>query len=641
MARILPSNPMLRSVAVLVATLGLVACDPPDTDPGPGSVPDITGVMEGSVLYAGQRPDCERNEAGEATAVRGNVILLLFDYDNPPPPAGSATSATSLLVVLGTDLFDLADCMPADPTPEDLTQVITRSTGFTWPDIALAQGEGATRDYQVRAFFDRDQDFNPFFSVRRLATRGDVAGGAFESTAANPPQFERLAFGSIDDVAANGQVLSGVAVTLGALVNTELPASELGPTTRGLSSEATVPSTTDALQREQQIVDLTEMRISLIDPTRQDWAETLQAAGMSIDPHPSGYGYFTLPVDANRDGMQDPHPTLGAAGILWEHPIVILRRARNPVELAVGIPDAVIIATVRPSQTLSKDTFAPAMDIGVAPVAAVTLNPAVAECRVPYLAPGNVAELYERIPAECQELPTGNYDVNILSGTAGGRAVNYREQLLADMPGLPAAVLDGVVRTRTDNDWYIEGGQSSSQAWSIPNELGCPDPQYRPNGFDPNGDPIAVSQVDPDPFTTCGPPEGPCDDSQTNMQCSQGPAGRFSVVDLNPGNAPDATDNTPGHGIATCQTATSTIDGSMREVRYMDIPDVCCEPIQHLCGLPLCPLRDVGVRPNGDVRAIRELREVGVDYRLEEDGSVTPLCTPFLMPASCCDGSLP
>jgi hypothetical protein len=641
MARILMSHPMLRPMAALGTALALVACDPPETDPGPGSVPDVSGVIEGTVLYVGQRPECDRNEAGEPTAVRGNTILLLFDYDNPPPPQGSATSATSLLVVLGSDMFELDDCMPAEPTAEDLAQVITRSAAFAWPDIALARGENATRSYQIRGFFDRDQDFNPFFSVRRLATRGDVAGGAFVNTAANPPQFERVTFGSIDDVAANGQIVSGVAVTLGAVVNTELPASEIVAGTQGLSSEATIPTTTDALMREQLIWDQTRMRISLIDPERQDWAETLRAAGMSIDPAPSGFGYFTLPVDANRDGAQDFHPTLGTGGILWQHPIVILRRARNPIEVAVGVPDTVIIATVRPSQTLSKSTFDPAIDIAVPGIAAVTLNPAAPECRVPYLAPGNLAELYERIPVDCQELPTGNYDVNILTGIAGGRAVNYRDRLAMDMPGLPPAVLDSLVRGRTDNDWIIEGGQSSSQAWSIPNELGCPDPQYRPNGFDSDGNPITVSQVDPDPRTTCGPPEGPCDDSATNMHCSQGPQGRFSVVDLTPGNAPDASNNTPGHGIAACQTATSGMTGMMREVRYMDVPDVCCEAVQHLCNLPLCPLRDDGVRPNGEVRAIREIRQLDTDYRVNEDGSITPLCTPFLMPASCCDAALP
>lgn len=627
----------LTTIAVGCA-LALAGCITPETDePGEGSVPDVSGSIEGTVLYVGQRPECAGE--GDARTVRGNVALLLFYADNPPPPQGSAASAESLFILPGSELFELSDCLPAEPTPEDLTTVITRSAEFAWPDIELARGMDASVDYQIRAFYDRDGDFNPFFSVRRLATKGDVAGGAFVNTAANPPQFARIRFGSADEppIRDQGQVVRGVAVTLGALVNTELPASQLGEGTRALSSEAVVPATSDPVMREQLLWDYSRMRLSLIDPTSQSWAQTLGAAGMSIDPHPSGYAWFILPVDADRDGEQDPHPTLGAGGVMWEHPIVILRRARNPVELRAGIPDAVIIASVRPTQTLSKDTFDPDIDIAVAPIAAVTLDATNPACRVPYIAPGNLAETYERIPVDCQELPTGNYDVNVLTGIAGGRAVDYRQRLMTEMPELPAAVLDSLVGARTDNDWIIEGGSSSSQAWSIPNELGCPDPIYRPNALDEEGNPIAVSQVDEDPLTNCGPPEGACDDSDTNMQCSQGPAGRFSVVDPDGGNAPDASDQSPGHGVASCQTAVRASTMMPDTVEYMDIPDACCGAVAHLCGLPLCPLRDVAALPNGDVRAIREMRVVGEDFSVGEDGSITPLCVPFLMPASCCD----
>ena len=34
----------------------------------------------------------------------------------------------------------------------------------------------------------------------------------------------------------------------------------------------------------------------------------------------------------------------------------------------------------------------------------------------------NLAETYEVGPTECQELPTGNYDVSVLAGIAGGAA---------------------------------------------------------------------------------------------------------------------------------------------------------------------------------------------------------------------------
>jgi len=633
------SLPLLGLLAALAALPG---CDVEADEPFTGSVPDPSGVLIGSVLYAGPRPNCVY-EGGTATEVVGNAILLAFFDDNPPPPTGSATSAETVLIVPGTDFFSLNDCLPEEPTAEDLQVVITRSAPFNWPDVALANPgddvdnpETATATYQIRGFMDRDGDWNPFFSVTRLATAGDVAGGAFVDTSADPLQFSPITLPSVQG-APNGAVVEGVSVTLGAPVNTELPAFSLGSSTDATSSEDTVPLVTDAAMRERLIYEQTNMRLDLIDPAEDSWQATLLAAGMSIDGSPSRHAFFTLPTDADRDGVQDLHPTLGSAGVLWTHPVVILRRARNPFELAAGIPDALVIATARPSQTGSKTTFDPFIEIGVAPIAAVDTNPN-AECQIPYIAPGNAESTYERIPVECQELPTGNYDINVLSGIAGGRTVNYREQLLEEMPGLPDSVLNPIVTGRTDNDWIIEGGTYSSQAWTVPNELGCPDP-YRPNALDENGDPTTVSQLDENPFTTCGNPAEGCDDSDTAMQCSQGPSGRFSIVDPDGSNAPDHTDTSDGRSVAACQMAPG-MDGTPSPVEYMPVPDECCTDyiVDTLCELPLCELR-----PNAAVadatsgsRMIREMSIPGTDFEIREDGTIRPLCVPFLMPASCC-----
>jgi len=629
----------------LVVALGaLPGCDVDADDPFTGSVPDPSGVLHGAVLYAGPRPNCVY-EGGTATELIGNAILLAFFDDNPPPPTGSATSAETVLIIPAREFFSLADCLPESPTPEDLQVPVTRSAAFDWPDFALANPppppegepdnrESVTTSYQIRGFMDRDGDWNPFFSVTRLATAGDIAGGAFVDTSADPLIFQPITLPSVQG-APNGAEVDGVSVALAAPVNTELPAFFLGSGTDATSSEDTVPLVTDAAMRERLIYEQTNMTLDLIDPDSESWQQTLSAAGMSIDGSPNRHAFFTLDVDANRDGVQDLHPTLGSAGVLWTHPVVILRRARNPFELAAGIPDALVIATARPSQTGTKTTFDPRIEIGVAPIAAVDTNPA-AECQIPYIAPGNAQSTYERIPVECQELPTGNYDINVLSGIAGGQTINYREQLLEEMPGLPDSVLNPIVESRTENDWIIEGGTYSSQAWSIPNELGCPDP-YRPNALDENGDPTTVSQVDEDPFTNCGNPAEGCDDSMTAMQCSQGPAGRFSIVDPDGSNAPDSTDTSDGRSIPGCVMAPDDM-GMPATVTYMPIPSECCGPIEHLCGLPLCELRPnaaVADGPSGS-RMIREMIVPGVDFERREDGTIRPLCTPFLMPASCC-----
>ncbi|MCB9595908.1 MAG: hypothetical protein H6719_24525 [Sandaracinaceae bacterium] len=623
-------------VFLLALSVGVLGCDPPEDEvPGEGSAVPASGLIHGAVLYAGPRPNCVY-EGELPTELIGNVVMLMFYTDNPPPPAGSATSASNVLVIPAREFFSLEDCLPLEPTAEDLSVVVTRAAQYDWPEISLADGAGAIADYQIRGFMDRDGDWNPFFSVRRLATHGDVAGGAFENTAVAVPQFAHIVFGSMQDY-PDGQVLDGVAVTLGAFVNTELPAFQLGPNTRAGRSQDLVPAVSDAAVRERQIFEQTNMTLVLADVAGESWTRTLAAAGMAIDPSPDRFAWFTPPVDADRDGLQDLHPILGSAGVLWEHPIVILRRVRSPIELSAGVPDAVVIATVRPTQTGMKQTFSPSIDIGVAPVAAVNWNPASDSCLIPYLAPGSLAENLERIPVDCQELPTGNYDVNVLTGIAGGRTVNYRQQLMMMDPPLPDSVLNPLVAATTDNDWIIEGGSFSSQAWSIPNELGCPDP-YRPNGLDANGNPTTFNQLEQDRTLGCGDPAGPCDPGDTAMQCSQGPAGRWAIVDTDGSNAPDASSTADGHGIAACQTAVRAMTGMPDTVTYMPVPDECCtEATRALCGLPLCELRPRAVMAGeGDVRMIREVSEPGTDFTVNADGSITPLCVPFLPPVSCC-----
>src|SRR5687767_2144767 len=92
---------------LLLFSIATASCATPKTDPG-GSAPEPSGVIEGTVLYVGQRPLCDFGEDGWPTNVRGNVILLAFLSSNPPPPAGTAASASNLLLVPGADLFPLS-----------------------------------------------------------------------------------------------------------------------------------------------------------------------------------------------------------------------------------------------------------------------------------------------------------------------------------------------------------------------------------------------------------------------------------------------------------------------------------------------------------------------------------------------------
>jgi hypothetical protein len=691
--------PRIGSLCVGLATAGaLLACDGPNTDTfrrEGGASPDPTGVIEGTVLYVGPRPQCVRADDDQpGTDIIGNVILTLFAYDNPPAPSGGATSALSLLAIPGSTMFSLADCMPVVPTDEDRRPVM-RSVAFTWPDIAL--GRGPCREpnpespgcpgqgYQIRGFFDYDNDFNPFFSVRNLPTAGDIAGGAFISTSAVPPVFYRVPFGHIDEH-PNGQVASGVAVTLGAPVSTERPIFTVnGESTRAMSSASFIPLLAGAVDRENALFDMARMRIdTIVAPTAgarpsEAWLAALDAGGIDSTHFRFGdprYGFYISPVDANLDGMQDSHPILGTAGINYFFPIPIVRRARNPVETTLGVPDVLIVGTIKPTLTLGIPSGfvreqLMSFDAVIPPIAVMVTNPRFpVECRVPIIPPGNVAETYERIFVDCQELPTGNYDVNVLAGLAGATFFDERARCLAECTAGGTSMADCeaqcdfVVPNITDNGYNhcftrpdgrrTCSGSFSSQAWSIPNELGCPDTRYRLG---------AVNQIDPEVSLQCG-------DDGSLMLPHQGRAGGWAIVDVNDHASEElSTSLDDGHGVAGCRMAPRAAEGgapSPVAYRPLENPDCCPPALDRFCGLPLCPLRDASIEIPADLdrgmpgegparnepyaypeavragldgamtRRTREMRVPGEDYRVEPNGSITPLCTPFLMPVGCC-----
>ncbi|MFO0713540.1 MAG: hypothetical protein U0353_27055 [Sandaracinus sp.] len=645
------SNVSRLVVGALALSLAgpLAACEAPNQDTlrsMGGPTPDPTGVLRGSILYSGPRPECLRREDGSAYALPGHVVLLLFRYDNPPPPAGSASSAENFLVMPADELFSLDDCMPPEPSAEDLAPIM-RSVGFTWPTIRLG------RTYQIRGFYDNDGDFNPFFGVRNLATAGDVGGGAFVSASAAVPVYTPIELPPASE-APNGYVVEGVAVTFGAVVRTERPMFQVGEATTALSSEATIPPIADAIAREEALFRLANMRISLVrDPDTSDlfgtntFGNALAAAGIGFDFRASHHGLPILPVDANSDGVQDLHPILGSSGVPWYLPAILMRRARNPVEVRAGIPDVLLIATIRPTVPLGvrqgfvpRETLASA-DVVVPPVAVAITNPASPiTCRVPYIAPGNIAELYEGRPVDCQELPTGNYDVNVLSGMAGGRVIDALDDCVTECVagGSTAEACTPGCRTeaalRSDTGYVFTGGAYSSQAWSIPNELGCPDTAYRST---------AVNQLDLPRADGTLPS---CDESALLLH-DQGRQGSFSVVDPDGDNAPDATSTADGHGVASCQNTIRASTGMISAVTYTAPSAECCAPVLPFCGLPLCPLRDASTEgypeasrgleaSAGTTHQTREMRVPDVDYRVRADGSIEPLCVPFLMPAGCC-----
>jgi hypothetical protein len=95
-----------------------------------------------------------------SSAVRGNVVVLLYDAARPPPPRGTGRPLT-FCVVDQAQLF--ASAAPGDLGPF--------AAPFTFPLVAPGR-------YLVAGFVDANADFIPWYSVTDEPNAGDVGGAA-------------------------------------------------------------------------------------------------------------------------------------------------------------------------------------------------------------------------------------------------------------------------------------------------------------------------------------------------------------------------------------------------------------------------------------------------------------------------------
>jgi hypothetical protein len=494
----------LSCASVLAVALGfgaLAACDfsskPPD---------GARGTVAGRVEYTGRAPRCRGDE------VLGKIVFLLYESD--VDPLLGVQRPVAARAIDGERLFNVPDDCGATGGP--LTRQFDFELTSFGPRSVLEE-----KDYRLVAFWDHDDNFVADDVLREEPNRGDVFGAAYENI--DTRRFEPLVFGPSS---ASGQRITGLVVTIDAEVRSERPLFRLEPGFMPLASEAVMPTDADAMAWEDALFALTMTRLQLLPVSTEPHRSALASAGYVVSDDPPR-GFFSFEADPRRLAGELGHPVFSYLDYSWETPFTVFRRVRTQAEIDTDVPNVYLVPLQRPSQT-TKEVFSPSMDLLVAPIALVDLNPELPVCRVPLMAPSNRADFYERIPTECQELPTGNYEIYTQHGVAGG----------ASTSGVPPNISDTGVR--------IIGGEYAGQTWTVPNELG-------------------------------------------RFLNDQGDAGQFRVIDMDPLTAPDPTMTGDAHGVMGCMEADDPMNpGTPRPIVHMQVPPACCEGVAHLCGLPLC-----------------------------------------------------
>ncbi|WP_437775386.1 hypothetical protein [Sorangium sp. So ce1097] len=248
-------GPSLRTGLLLLGALlaTLPGCEDADVFIPLPEQSGPAGVLDGTVTYSGPRP-CTKDGR-----VVGAAIVLGFDTRLLPPPEGLGTSAASIDVIPGDELFGglgaALDPAPDGalrcPAPDDPPVTVSA----TWRMSPLPAGT-----YQVRGFYDHDGDFDPTFSIANLPSQGDVAGGAIENAAevlgGAAPRYREVTLAA--PIPATGARVSGIAVTLGLPLPLERPVFHV--------AEVLAPPS-GVTQGEQEVVMASDFQLGVFSPT--------------------------------------------------------------------------------------------------------------------------------------------------------------------------------------------------------------------------------------------------------------------------------------------------------------------------------------------------------------------------------------
>lgn len=308
-----------------------VACDgvPIDEERNDRRLILPSGVIRGTVTYTGPRP-CSRDGH-----IVGNAVISVWRKNNPPPPAGVATTPVNFVAVPGDVLFanERPSIAKDIDCPTDASQVTVSSP------FAIAPLDAAT--YIVTAFYDRRGRFWPTFRFRNQPESGDLAGGYFDiedaRKNATDPTYRPI-FLPVDvghpkaggapgelEIGDNGYVADNVAVDIGTRV----------PWTRPVFFPQGLDRASGAVVDSAERLDGTDPPAALSTPIvamTQDakiFAPPANATGATLAAYQEGFPSVRLVwgvPDAERDaatsasqpfGLQlPPTPPQGKGGLL-------------------------------------------------------------------------------------------------------------------------------------------------------------------------------------------------------------------------------------------------------------------------------------------------------------------------------------
>ncbi|MDP2310510.1 MAG: hypothetical protein Q8P18_31115 [Pseudomonadota bacterium] len=233
------------------------------TDP---DAPDVLNVLSGTVVVSGP-------------ADVADTILVLYDANNPPPPAGTGRPVS--FATVPASAYTDPEAGGVRSAPWALTEV---------PD-----GE-----WLVSGLMDVDANFNPITTSNSGSTCGDWSGAYYTSLTSGTPAAISV---------EGGELLDGLTVSIGREVLTQRPAFVIAVSD---TTDATITTTFG------EAFQLATVGVH---------SEVYELAGPYDGTDTCDTAFWSYSTDADGDGVSDAHPNanLAASGAkdLW--PRVYLR----------------------------------------------------------------------------------------------------------------------------------------------------------------------------------------------------------------------------------------------------------------------------------------------------------------------------